>query len=319
MSGNGSFDQHVGSMTMNIGLPGEAAALLGSSLQMSMVLDGHTVYLKLPSTLSSRIPGAKPWVAMDLTQSAGGSGSGLTSLLNSSSQLTDPGAYLDYLRAAAGGSLKYVGPATVNGVPTSEYHGDDRCRQTRRRAARERARRRRHPNSPRRSQRPDPASTSTSTAQIRCVGSSTTNRSRPRQDGHERHPGRLPRLRPAAHANDPARRSGDEPVDARTRDLLVAPRPARLAARVGLCCQLASASGHAGVVLERAPQDAAGERAVRTPRFGRDLHVLRRRAGLEIVALAARRSGSRGRRSPARPVAAGGTSGTCARSTCRCP
>jgi hypothetical protein len=88
-----------------------------------MVLNQRTVYVKLPPSLTSKIPGAKLWLDIDLDQAGKVAGiPGLGSLISSSSSLNDPGQYLDYLRATSAGSVKNLGQATVNGVRTTEYH-----------------------------------------------------------------------------------------------------------------------------------------------------------------------------------------------------
>ncbi len=124
MNGSGSFERHSGSLTMTMGLPGVAAVALGGSLRLSIVIHDGLMYMKLPSALRSRIPGVKPWLELNLAQVARESGSGVSSLLGSSQQLADPGQYLAYLRATAAGSLRSLGPATVDGVATTHYHAD---------------------------------------------------------------------------------------------------------------------------------------------------------------------------------------------------
>ncbi len=128
MSGSGSFQEpsRVGSMTLTMAIPGAAAAAQGlSNLQMSMVLDHTTIYMKLPPALASRLPGAKPWLEIDLAQlGKSGSGSGLSSLMNSESQMSNPGQYFTYLKAVSSGSLQNLGTATINGVQTTHYHAD---------------------------------------------------------------------------------------------------------------------------------------------------------------------------------------------------
>jgi hypothetical protein len=47
---------------------------------------------------------------------------GLGSLINNSSSISNPGQYLDYLRATASGSVQDLGPATASGVRTTHYH-----------------------------------------------------------------------------------------------------------------------------------------------------------------------------------------------------
>jgi hypothetical protein len=125
LTGTGSFGKQQGSMNMTIKIPGAAAAALGGALQLAMVINHGTVYMKLPTSLTSRLPGIKPWLELNLNQAGSGSGgSAISSLLSSSRQLSDPGQYFQWLHAVAGGSLENLGTATVNGVQTTHYRAD---------------------------------------------------------------------------------------------------------------------------------------------------------------------------------------------------
>lgn len=125
MTGSGSFQtDHVGSMTMNMDLPATAADGV-SNLQMTLVLDHDQMYMQIPASLASQLPGGKQWLEIDLAQLGNVPGaSALSSMMNSSSQMTDPSQYFDYLRAAAAGSLQVLGTATVDGFQTTHYHAD---------------------------------------------------------------------------------------------------------------------------------------------------------------------------------------------------
>jgi hypothetical protein len=122
MTATGSFSPaaHLGDVTMRMDLPASAGT---GTLQLGMVLDKTMMYMKLPASLTSKIPGGKPWLYINLAQIGQAAGiPGLGSLISSSSSLNDPGQYLDYLRATSAGSVKNLGQATVNGVHTTEYH-----------------------------------------------------------------------------------------------------------------------------------------------------------------------------------------------------
>lgn len=124
MTANGSFSpaSHAGSLSMQMHLP--ASAGLGT-LDMQMVLNKTTIYVKLPPSLASKIPGGKPWLYVNLGQIGQAAGiPGLGSLVSSSSSLSDPGQYLSFLRATAVGSVKNLGRATVNGVATTHYQAE---------------------------------------------------------------------------------------------------------------------------------------------------------------------------------------------------
>jgi hypothetical protein len=125
MNANGTFSTAArqGAMTMQMSLPAASAAQIGGgSLQMQVVLAGKTIYMKLPPQLAAKIPGGKPWWKIDLSQAGKLAGiPGLSSLLSGTSNLSDPGQYLNFLRATASGSVTNLGSATVNGVQTTHY------------------------------------------------------------------------------------------------------------------------------------------------------------------------------------------------------
>jgi hypothetical protein len=123
VTGNGGFNlvpRREGSMTMHLTLPAAATAGLGN-LQMQAVFVPGTIYMKLPLQLSARLPGGKPWLLINLNQLGKAAGiPGLGQLANASSSLSNPGQYLQFLRATSG-TVKNLGPATVNGVDTTHY------------------------------------------------------------------------------------------------------------------------------------------------------------------------------------------------------
>lgn len=122
MTGNGSFQaSRVGSMTINMSMPAAASAGLGN-LTMTLILDHDAMYMKMPASLTSKLPGGKSWIEIDLAKLKGAAGgTGLSSLMSGDNQMTDPGQYFDYLRAVSSGSLQDLGSATVNGVQTTHY------------------------------------------------------------------------------------------------------------------------------------------------------------------------------------------------------
>jgi hypothetical protein len=125
VAGAGAFrlvPKHEGSFNMQFNIPAAASSGL-SNLQMQAVFVPGTIYVKLPPPLSSRIPGGKPWVQVNLNQLGRASGiPGLASLINGSSSVSNPAQYLDFLRATASGTVKDLGQATVNGIKTTHYH-----------------------------------------------------------------------------------------------------------------------------------------------------------------------------------------------------
>ena len=91
------------------------------NVDLQMVLDGDTMYLKMPAELASQVPAGKPWVSMDLKQMARLLPSGLQFALEHGLQFTDPGQYLDFLRATTDDGVKDLGQETVDGAQTTHY------------------------------------------------------------------------------------------------------------------------------------------------------------------------------------------------------
>lgn len=124
-TGSGSFDvrDHAGSMKLAMQLPNSpqiTQALGSSSLSIEERIRQLTIYMKLPSSLSSKLPGAKPWWKLNLAKAAASEGlSGLTSLTNNPAG-GDPSQFLQYMRGA--GSVKKLGSAQIAGFNTTHYH-----------------------------------------------------------------------------------------------------------------------------------------------------------------------------------------------------
>jgi hypothetical protein len=136
-----SMHESVDGQTVNIGAAGSASpakkqadmvmTMGGAStgglgtLHMRFVLANNAIYIKLPSQLSSRIPGGKPWVSASFSQIGKVAHiPGYGSLMSSSSSFSNPAQYLGFLRATSKGSVKNLGQATVNGVQTTHYRAD---------------------------------------------------------------------------------------------------------------------------------------------------------------------------------------------------
>jgi hypothetical protein len=124
--GTGRFNvkEHSGAITlaMDFGSIPQVASVLGSStFVLRELIDGTTIYVKLPDALANKLPqlSGKPWVKVDLAKAAGSSGvPGIGSLINNPAS-SDPSQFLSYLRAA--GTVTKVGSDTVNGLPTTHY------------------------------------------------------------------------------------------------------------------------------------------------------------------------------------------------------
>jgi hypothetical protein len=117
MSGNGLFNTKptAGSMIMNLSADGQ-------TFPIQVVIAGDTIYEQLPSQLASELPGGKTWISINLNElGAMAKVPGLSSLTSSDSSMTDPGQYLNFLKAASAGSVQDLGQATVGGVQTTHY------------------------------------------------------------------------------------------------------------------------------------------------------------------------------------------------------
>jgi len=109
------------SIAMDLGSLPQAAQALGSSiLRLSMVVEGTTIYVKLPAAAMSSLSTGKPWVKFDLGKVGGLKG--LSSLPGGSS-LTDPAQMLDLLRSESSG-IANLGSQTVDGIATTHYRAD---------------------------------------------------------------------------------------------------------------------------------------------------------------------------------------------------
>jgi hypothetical protein len=124
-AGSGSFSttNKSGTLSLNMTVPGTGAAL--GPLAMQLIIKGQNFYMKLPTSLSSIIPGGKQWMAINLGQlGKAGNLPGLGSLVQSEGSLSDPGQYLSYLRAASATGVKNLGTEMVDGVKTTHYRAE---------------------------------------------------------------------------------------------------------------------------------------------------------------------------------------------------
>ena len=127
-TGSGTFDEANRSGTFNLAMdfgniPQLAQVLGGSTLRIQEIMQGLTVYLRLPAALShSSALHGKPWMKIDLARAAQGLGiSGLSSLASNPTS-SDPSQYLKYLRATSG-HVTQLGTQTIDGVSTTGYRG----------------------------------------------------------------------------------------------------------------------------------------------------------------------------------------------------
>ncbi len=124
-SGSGSFStaQKSGTMTLEMKVPSTSLPL--GNLQMKMILRGENFYMKLPSSLSSLMPGGKAWMALNFGElGKAASLPGLGSLINSEGSLSDPGQYLNYLKATSASGIQNLGTETIDGVQTTHFRAE---------------------------------------------------------------------------------------------------------------------------------------------------------------------------------------------------
>ena len=119
---DGAFDASARRLEMRFDLSALAAAFGGklgkaSDWQMEALLDGTTMYIKLPAP-AREATGGKPWVKADIERLAKLRGTSLAQLPSPKSQ--DPRAVLDALKAVAG-KVERIGAETVRGVPTMHF------------------------------------------------------------------------------------------------------------------------------------------------------------------------------------------------------
>jgi len=108
LTGAGDFQNspQLGSFTMTI-------AAGSKSFAMTEVIKDWTVYMTSP-LLAGKFPGGKTWMSLDLKKAGKTLGVDFSSLTSQT-----PSQMLDQLKAA--GQVVRVGPATVNGVATTQY------------------------------------------------------------------------------------------------------------------------------------------------------------------------------------------------------
>lgn len=122
LSGGGAFDYETqqGELTYDFGdlFAASGQTVPGADEPIEIILDGTVVYMKF-GLLSSILPGAKPWLKLDVESLASQEGVDLSQL--QSINQGDPSQILEYLRAA--GSVEEVGTEEVRGVETTRYKG----------------------------------------------------------------------------------------------------------------------------------------------------------------------------------------------------
>jgi hypothetical protein len=118
----GAFDNASRRATMSMDLGGFAQAFGQApggpeALRMDMVLDGTVAYMRFP-LVTAMLPGAKPWLRLDLVELSKREGLDLGQIQSFSD--SDPRRTLDYLRVVSG-EIRTVGQERVRGVATTHY------------------------------------------------------------------------------------------------------------------------------------------------------------------------------------------------------
>jgi len=88
----------------------------GQEVSIDEVMDGTTMYMKLPKEAMAGVPGGKSWIKLDLDKASGGA---LSGAMNASQ---DPASQLKLLTALAG--AKEVGKEKIGDEQTTHYHGE---------------------------------------------------------------------------------------------------------------------------------------------------------------------------------------------------
>jgi hypothetical protein len=114
--GAGAFDRpaHAGRLTLNVSSP----TVAGESFRIAAVIRDQDFYLKMPASIAGSLPGAKPWLELNLADVGKRVGMpGLSSLADSSGG--NPAEFLQFLRAASTGSVQNLGRQTIDGHSTT--------------------------------------------------------------------------------------------------------------------------------------------------------------------------------------------------------
>lgn len=109
------------SLTMDLsGEPAAAQALGSTAMNIGLIQEHGTVYMRMPAAVMQAIPGfdGKRWLKMDISKIAGAPG---VSSLSSNPTISDPSRMLEYLRAESS-SITNEGSQRVDGVETTHYH-----------------------------------------------------------------------------------------------------------------------------------------------------------------------------------------------------
>lgn len=116
IAGSGAVDMRNTRMRMTMSFPVPGAG----NVDIEELLDGTTMYMRLPSALSQRLPSPKPWIKLDLKELSKASGVDLQQAMQANQQ--NPGDMLEALKGVS--DSKVVGHETIRGADTTHYHAD---------------------------------------------------------------------------------------------------------------------------------------------------------------------------------------------------
>ena len=112
ISGAGSVDFDTSNCTLTFSSPQTAG-------DYSVLFVSPNLYIQLPAADKAQLPTGKTWISLNLnTVSEAKLGASLSQLSSSSQESTQ---LLSYLQSVSTSGITTVGPATIKGVPTTEY------------------------------------------------------------------------------------------------------------------------------------------------------------------------------------------------------
>jgi type II secretory pathway pseudopilin PulG len=116
LSGDGAIDMGNTRMRMTMNFPVAGAG----NFDIEELMDGTTIYMRMPAAVTQRLPGGKPWMKLDLKELGKASGVDLEKAMQANQQ--NPG---DMLKALKGVSdSKVVGHESIRGADTTHYHAE---------------------------------------------------------------------------------------------------------------------------------------------------------------------------------------------------
>jgi hypothetical protein len=120
LHGTGAVDGTSSTLAIDLGsLPSQAGLPAGASMKViSLQQNGDYVVFVRVGALTSHLPAGKHWVELDLSKLGKSAGVDRGSLLSGSQ--VQPGDLLSMLKAE-GATIRKLGSATVDGVPTTHY------------------------------------------------------------------------------------------------------------------------------------------------------------------------------------------------------